>query len=544
MPLAKSPFNKIIEQTISAAKFSGAEAEELRKELTAHFSAASQDLLLSGKPETEAITNFGDPELIGAAVERSHEPHAHWPLIGDLLYYSPLRYGLILFIYTLISILVMVFAGNYLAAKLGLELYEKYILFFAPGILIFLGLIIGLYLAKHINNLTVLILTLTISLLPSCLFLAYGMCLQLAPKTFGLYSDIELTALILEILFILGKYFYSTILLICISKLIYKKIRRQNITIKKLQTKPLIKTVSAGIILLGLILGGSAGYNYYLLKILQPNCLLSELHWPAEPVLLIMRTASGKMEDFIPRLKVMSSDGAITAEFSETASLEHAIGTQEILVSGKLFSSTPKLETTGNLYYLNTEKIISILNEFNDTQLYNISLSPQQQFLRYEPITINYHTDKICISSYALSGLSACDNVMRLFPEAYRDQTKYNVRVDWLHAQEILGITISNTSAPEKIIESYTYDPATKIINAISADTIHFKFTTNPKDENEVMRKEYFNNNFSVIYNWREEKILIRDKTTDQQALLTSAPFMNGDFPAFDLFMAGKSTLR
>lgn len=84
---------KLVEDTVVASKLDVTEADDLRRELTAHCDDQLEDLITQGIAESKAIPyiikQFGETATIGEALYMVHQRYERIPLIGPILYYAP-----------------------------------------------------------------------------------------------------------------------------------------------------------------------------------------------------------------------------------------------------------------------------------------------------------------------------------------------------------------------------------------------------------------------------------------------------------------------
>ena len=91
----------LITETLEMTKLTGKEQKEIEAELRSHFAEQDHHLQLEGYSAKERKkimkSEFGDPQLIGKQFHIAHRKLDQIPLIGHLLYYTPVRLGVILF---------------------------------------------------------------------------------------------------------------------------------------------------------------------------------------------------------------------------------------------------------------------------------------------------------------------------------------------------------------------------------------------------------------------------------------------------------------
>ncbi|MFA6474790.1 MAG: hypothetical protein WCV88_01150 [Patescibacteria group bacterium] len=264
----------------------------------------------------------------------------------------------------------------------------------------------------------------------------------------------------------------------------------------------------------------------------QPNynATLSAIQWN-DGVPLIMIHSNDKLDIF-------SGDGKMHTTYKSDSSTEF-LSPQKLLVGD-----------TG-LYYITPEGSQLIEQSADRTYQY-LSLSPQQDFLEYNPVDSSIH----CISTFDFQTLGPCVDVTALLSQKFDWNTEAYIDTFWdsnwdkTHDQYIIRVRSkllydllpsgSENMPPVQVqreLARFSYDPNTQTVQTLSLDQpIMLKTPDIFITASDQPLLEYFQPgaDITITSNPFNQSVGIAQRSTNTRAKLTDVSFFD-DMPGFSV---------
>lgn len=266
------------------------------------------------------------------------------------------------------------------------------------------------------------------------------------------------------------------------------------------------------------------------------NADLSAIRWEHGVPLIMLNNLSAAEDN--AGLYVFSGDGKIHNKFDSITVTEFLSPQKLLLGNTSLYFITPEdsrfiKQSAGRIYQ-------------------HLSLSPQQDFLEYDPVDSSIH----CISTFDFQTLGPCVDVTALLPQQWNWATEAYIDTQWdsnwnktsnqyvirVRSRQLYDLVPSNSAnmpavQVQREIARFSYNPTTQIVEMLSLDEpITLKTPDIFLTTSDQSLLEYFQPgaDIAITSNQFDQSVGIAQRSMDIRAKLADVDFI-GDMPGFEV---------